>query len=153
MTKLVYYEHDLNFWNKTCELHLVRFTLNEVFMHYSLVFPSFDTNKVIYRCVCVFQRGGAFPGHHREGGKSQTRRGAQICGAAEETVRLQILLSFAMLCNKAAKQETSKQCVWFNTNKIIYYHLRNVTIVYYIWHVHFRCLPVEWIYYSCVYPT
>lgn len=36
----------------------------------------------------VFQRGGAFPGHHREGGESQTGGGAQICGAAEETVRV-----------------------------------------------------------------
>lgn len=41
-------------------------------------------------CVCVFQRGGAFSGHYREGGESQTRGGAQICGAAEETVRRQI---------------------------------------------------------------
>lgn len=40
----------------------------------------------------MFQRGGAFSGHYSEGGASQAGGGAQICGAAEETVRLQIFV-------------------------------------------------------------
>lgn len=42
----------------------------------------------------VFQRGGAFPGHYREGGESQTGGRAKVCGAAEETVRIQNSIYF-----------------------------------------------------------
>lgn len=41
--------------------------------------------------LCL-QRSRAFPGHHSEGGESPTGGRAQICGAAEETVRLFDLL-------------------------------------------------------------
>lgn len=48
----------------------------------------------------VFQRGGAFPGHDSEGGESQTGGGAQVCGAAEETVRyLTLSLFLCTRCN------------------------------------------------------
>lgn len=40
---------------------------------------------------CLFQRSRAFPGLYSEGSEGQTGGGAQICGAAEETVRLNIL--------------------------------------------------------------
>lgn len=43
---------------------------------------------LVLMCFCVFQRSGAFPGHNSEGSEGQTGGGAQICGAAEETVRL-----------------------------------------------------------------
>jgi len=44
----------------------------------------------------VFQRGGALPSYDREGGESPTGGGAQICGAVEETVRLQIIHLFTI---------------------------------------------------------
>ena len=46
--------------------------------------------KTLLLCFCAFQGSGAFPGHHREGGESPTGGGVQICGAAEETVRLSV---------------------------------------------------------------
>ena len=36
---------------------------------------------------CASQGGGAVPGHHCEGSEGQAGRGAQVHGAAEETVR------------------------------------------------------------------